>query len=78
MALTLDVDPRIIQEQIALLRDGLATVDLTPRQQCLVVNLLTFFQEMAAAPEDRSPAAWPSSSNTFSRKAAVFEELRHG
>lgn len=56
MALTLDVDPRIVHEQIALLRGSLATARLNPRQRYLVVNLLNFLQTVAKAPDEHAPA----------------------
>lgn len=51
MALSLDIDPQVVTEQIAMLRGSLASHRLNARQRYLVINLLSFLQALAKEPE---------------------------
>lgn len=51
MALMIDVDTQVVNEQIAMLRGSLSSQRLNARQRYLVVNLLNFLQALAKEPE---------------------------
>ncbi|HYD32167.1 MAG TPA: hypothetical protein VEB64_15100 [Azospirillaceae bacterium] len=51
MSVMIDVDPQVVNEQIAMLRGSLSNRQLNARQRYLVVNLLNFLQALSKEPE---------------------------